>query len=71
MDSNGVPDLVWQSDHTGEVGTWDLSAAQATTVLHIAFQASGSFPDWRIVGVNDLDSNGVPDLIWQHRHTRR
>jgi trimeric autotransporter adhesin len=70
MDGNGVPDLVWQNDQTRSVGTWYLGGAKALQVLSIDYQAPGEYPGWRVVGVADMDRNGVPDLVWQHDTTR-
>ena len=70
MDRNGVPDLVWQHDQTRSVGTWYLGGAKALQVLSIDYQAPGEYPGWRVVGLADMDRNGIPDLVWQHDQTR-
>jgi hypothetical protein len=70
MNGDGVPDLVWQNDTTRQVGTWFMSGPLATTVIGVAYQAPGSYPGWTLVGVADMDGNGVPDLVWQNDDTR-
>jgi hypothetical protein len=70
VDRNGVPDLVWQNDSTRTVGTWLMSGPQATTLLGVVYQAPGSYPGWTLVGLADMDGNGVPDLVWQNDETR-
>jgi hypothetical protein len=70
MDGNGVPDLIWQNDTTRAVGTWYMSGPLALTQIAVAFQAPGSVPGWKVVGVTDMNADGVPDLIWQNDVTR-
>jgi uncharacterized repeat protein (TIGR01451 family) len=69
VDGDGVPDLVWQNDTTREVGTWLMSGP--TTVKSIVYQAPGAHPGWTLVGMADMDANGVPDLVWQNDATRQ
>jgi FG-GAP-like repeat len=71
MNRDGVPDLIWQNDNTRQVGTWYMSGPQALTSIGVAYQAPGSYPGWKVVGVVDMDGNGVPDLIWQNDTTRQ
>lgn len=70
VNGDGVPDLIWQNDTTRQVGTWYMAGPKATTVLGVGFQAPGTYPNWRVVGIADIDGNGVPDLVWQNDITR-
>lgn len=70
MNDDGTPDLIWQNDSTRAVGTWYMSDARALTRAKIAYQAPGTYPGWKVIGVVDMDGNGVPDLIWQNDTTR-
>jgi endo-1,4-beta-xylanase len=70
MDRNGVPDLVWQNDSTRAVGTWYMGGPQGLTLLSAFLQAPDVYPAWTIVGVADMDRDGIPDLVWQNDLTR-
>jgi hypothetical protein len=71
MNRDGVPDLVWQNDSTRAVGTWYMTGPLALTQDHVAFQAGLVYPGWKIIGVTDLNNDGIPDLIWQNDTTRQ
>jgi hypothetical protein len=70
MNRDGVPDLVWQHDATRQAGAWYMSGPRGTTRLYIEWPAPGEYPGWRIVGIADMNRDGVPDLIWQHDVSR-
>jgi hypothetical protein len=70
MNRDGVPDLVWQHEQTRQVGVWYMAGAEASTLLFADWPAPASYPGWRVVGVADMNRDGVPDLIWQHDTTR-
>lgn len=70
FNSDGVPDLVWQNDATGSVGVWYMGGSSGLTELFIDWPAPGSYPGMKVVGIADIDKNGVPDLIWQNQSTR-
>jgi hypothetical protein len=70
VDCNGTPDLIWQHDITRSVAIWFMSGPQGTDVLGSTYAAPGNYSGWTLVGVADLDHNGVPDLLWQNDSTR-
>jgi hypothetical protein len=58
--------LIWQNDQTREVHVWYLTD---NGLLGFGM-LSGPAPGWSAVGINDLNSDGKPDLIWQNDTTR-
>jgi len=66
MNGDGVPDLIWQNNSTGQVTVHFYGGAggavdQGWGWLHQASDNSG----WRVAAVADFDGNGTPDLVWQ------
>jgi hypothetical protein len=68
FNSDGKPDLVWQHQATGAIGVWFMNGA---TRISPSFFSPAQVPDtnWKIVGVADFNSDGQPDLVWQHQAT--
>ncbi len=70
MDGDGVPDLVWFNTLTRRSVIWFLvSDGTFREQAHIIDSPVAS--GWSIVGVADVDSDGVPDIFWHHRSTGR
>ena len=70
FDGNGVPDLVWQNQATGQVNVNYYGGSTGTTLIGWAVLNSGAGTSgWTVVGANDFDGNGVPDLVWQNQAT--
>jgi hypothetical protein len=66
FDGNLVPDLVWMNDGSRQI-TVNYYAGTAVPIL-IGWNwlnAAGN-SGWTLVGANDFDGNGVPDLVWQN-----
>ena len=70
MDGNGVPDLIWQNDTTRQVTVNYYGGAGGTVYQGWAYLNAVGNPGWSVVGVADMDGNGVPDLIWQNDTTK-
>jgi C1A family cysteine protease len=66
FDSDGRPDLVWQHRTAGWIGVWFMNGT-AMTSTSLFTPSAVADPDWELVGAADFDSDGRPDLIWQHR----
>jgi len=70
FDGNGVPDLVWQNQTTGQVNVNYYGGAGGTTMTGWAMLNSGvGTSGWKVVAAADFDGNGVPDLVWQNQTT--
>jgi hypothetical protein len=65
FDGNGIPDLVWQNTTTRQVNVNYYGGPQGTTLIGYAVLNSGA-AGWTVVGANDFDGNGVPDLVWRN-----
>jgi YD repeat-containing protein len=66
FNADGHPDLVWQEEaENGALFVWLMNG---TTFLQQVPLTPGSVGghDWKIRGVADMNSDGKPDLIWQH-----
>jgi hypothetical protein len=69
FDGNGTPDLVWQYTPTRQVtvnyyGGVGGAAYQGWNWLN----QTGDL-GWTVVGANDFNGDGVPDLVWQNDTT--
>jgi hypothetical protein len=66
FDGNGTPDLVWQYAPTTDVTVnyYSYSEANGPTYTGWAWLNSSGDPGWAVVGVADMNQDGVPDLIW-------
>jgi hypothetical protein len=67
-DFNGdtKPDLLWRHEKTGVLTVWYMDG---TTYLGpgIVTPSAPSDLDWEVRSIADLNRDGHPDLIWQHR----
>jgi hypothetical protein len=70
MDGNGVPDLIWQNDTTRQVTVNYYGGAGGTVYQGWAYLNAAGVPGWSVVGVADMNGDGVPDLIWQNDTTK-
>src|SRR5260370_42322694 len=66
MNSDGVPDLIWQNASSGAVLVWYMGGGLANIFQGSAWLTSVVAPGWRIAAVADVNGDGVPDLIWQN-----
>src|ERR1019366_8675619 len=69
VSSAGTPEVIWQNTTTRQV-TMHCYAPGPTDVGWAWLNSAGD-PGWKVVGMADMDGNGVPDLIWQNDTTRQ
>jgi hypothetical protein len=65
MNGDARPDLVLQHPVDGLVGAWLLNGV--TLVEGRLLDPGALSPDWRIAGAGDVNRDGKPDLLFQHR----
>jgi hypothetical protein len=67
FDRNGVPDLIYMNTSTREVTVNYYGGAGGATMIGWAWlDTAGEPAGWTVVGVADMNGDGVPDLIWQN-----
>ncbi len=71
FDRNGVPDLVWQNDATGQVIVHYYGGTGGATLQGWNWLNQSGVAGWQIAAVADVNGDGVPDLIWQNESTRQ
>jgi hypothetical protein len=66
FDGNGYDDLLWHNVATGSNGLWLMNGTNVQSYVLLPDSPANS--DWRIVGVDDFDLNGTPDLLWRSNY---
>jgi len=69
FDGNGTPDLVWQYTPTRQVTVDYYGGTGGATYQGWNWLNSAGDPGWTVVGANDFNGDGVPDLVWQNDTT--
>jgi len=70
FDGNGVPDLVYQNQTTGQVNVNYYGGPAGTSFIGWACLSCGiDTAGWQVVAVADMNGSGVPDLIYQNQTT--
>ena len=63
---DGYQDLYWQHQTNGSLAVWLLRDGQVLSGESLS-PSSVADTEWKVRTVVDLDRDGHPDLIWQHR----
>jgi hypothetical protein len=76
VNADGIPDLVFQNTATGQVQAWLLDGSGASInfgtmsgIKSTGYLYGGSLIGWQLTGVNDVNGDGIPDLIFQNNGT--
>jgi Calx-beta domain-containing protein/VCBS repeat protein len=58
-------DLLWRHDVSGENVLWFMNGAN---LINGTFTTPPTLPDvrWKMVGTNDFNADGRPDILWRH-----
>lgn len=71
FNGDGVPDLVWQNDTTGQVTVHYYGGPGGATEIGWNYLNKTGVAGWQIVAIADFNGDGVPDLVWQSSSTRQ
>ena len=71
FDQNGTPDLVWQNLTTQQVTVNYYGGAGGAVYQGWAYLNSTGVPGWTVVGAQDFNADGVPDLVWENNTTNQ
>jgi hypothetical protein len=69
FDRNGTPDLVWEYTPTRQVTVNYYGGTGGAAYLGWNWLNVAGNPGWTVVGANDFNGDGVPDLVWQNDAT--
>lgn len=67
FDGNGMTDLLWYNNQTGDLRAWLMNGADAPTVAYYGTVALGS--GWTLQGYGNFNGDGKTDLFWQNLNT--
>jgi hypothetical protein len=67
FDEDGLSDVLWHNGTTGATQIWYMngSARAAYSTLDSSLNVADS-TGWRIVGTNDFNQDGHPDILWHN-----
>jgi hypothetical protein len=68
FNGDGNPDIVLQFTD-GSIGVWYLTGGNNLILPTFLNPPTTGDPNWRVVGVTDLNGDGKPDLIFQNQAT--
>ena len=71
MNGDGVPDLIWQNDTTKQITVDYYGGTGGAVYQGWNYLNAAGAPGWSVVGVADMNGDGVPDLIWQNLSTQQ
>jgi hypothetical protein len=66
FDGDGISDIVWHNQWTGDVGAWLVKNDRAIDWMGLG---NASASQWKVAGVGDFDGNRVTDVLWQNQVT--
>jgi hypothetical protein len=65
FNGDGLSDLVWRHDVSGGNVLWYMNGPELVSGTFTT-PATLADPAWRIVGSNDFNADGKPDILWRH-----
>jgi hypothetical protein len=68
INQDGVPDLLLQNTNSNALSVWFMKPG-GTSGFYSAPIVATPVPGWAVVGTSDLNNDGVPDYLLQHRYT--
>lgn len=70
FNGDGKRDLLWRNPSTGRATVWYMDGAMWTGGF-ANISPTVTAPNWKIVGVDDFNGDGKPDLLWRNATTGR
>jgi len=70
VNRDGWLDIVWRHYGSGGLAAWFMRDVDVVQTVRLA-PPSVADTEWRLVGVADINRDGHPDLVWQHRANGR
>lgn len=67
LDGNGMTDLLWYNNQTGDLKAWLMNGTDSPTVAYYGTVAPTS--GWALQGYGDFNGDGKTDLFWQNLKT--
>jgi hypothetical protein len=65
LNSDGKADLIWQDATSNQVQFWFMDGHGNRTAFRY-LNNGVNFSTWKVIGAEDLNSDGIADLIWQN-----
>jgi hypothetical protein len=62
---DGKADLLWQHRTEGWLAVWRLNGHQVTSTQLLSINKMTD-PNWKVVGVQDVNGDRKADILWQH-----
>jgi len=72
FNNDGHPDYLWQHQVRGDLYVWFIGFDTWWNALIVTGGSSGggiADTNWKIVGADDFNDDGLPDYLWQHQVT--
>jgi hypothetical protein len=60
---DGIADLVWRNQATGENAIWQMNSTDVQTGYYLTPVAD---VNWQVAGIADFDGDGSADLLWRN-----
>ncbi len=67
INQDGVPDLLFQNQTTGQISVWFMNAGglSYSSAPIVASPKTG----WALIGTSDFNGDGIPDYVFQNRRS--
>ncbi len=70
VDVDGTVDLVWRNLTSNRVVVWFLNSDGTRRAFQAVYDINLAV-DWEIAGMDDIDGNNVPDIVWRNQSSNR
>ena len=70
VDVDGTADLVWRNRSSNRVVVWFLNSDGTRRASQAVYDINLD-ADWEIAGMDDIDGDNVPDIVWRNQSSNR